>query len=517
MAKNKNKRIRKASFDVIPGSNGSSGSGNKRRKSSVETKGETGKQGILNPFDRLNALNLCRDAVRNYSSAKSIEHQLKVNIIGPSPKIQVNTGDEFGKEVTDWFNTDWAKDCDFRQERRLAKLAQLVVAGRKREGDLLTVFDDNMIKDSGKILFYESDLICDVSGDAADKIKEKKWTQTDGIISDEWGREVGYVTTHRRGMSSVPEADATIWTRDPDDKDANMVKLIREDYRLIQGRGISPMLSAISDFLDCYEMRSKELQSAKVAASMYASVKRKEAETDFDDPRFDPDNENPSDQDDSYDPDASTLPEDQDEPATYEALEKLTGGYTNYLDKEDEIEFPDINRPNVAMKEFLDYVMDQGGSVFGFAHAYTRLKADTSYTAFRGDMILTWVSIYADQKDMEHDFLDWVAVRAIRWNMRKNGFKNEAPEGWEKTISWNLPKIPYIDELKERKAHSEGLKNGELKYSDILGPDWQKHFEQYSKELEAARGLGLPLNVFETKAGAPAEENENENRGNEDE
>lgn len=508
----------KGNFDAVSGSNNATGNGNKRRKSNIETKEETGAQGLLRPYDRLHSLNLCRDVERNYSQAKSIIHQMKVNVIGPSPKAQVNTGDEFGREATEWLNGVWMKNCDFRQDRRFAKLAQLVVAAKAREGDLLVVFDDDMIEDTGQILFYESDMICDVSGLDA-KFKAKGWSQQDGIIKDKFGREIGYVGTYRRGQTSVPEKDATIFTRDPINKENNMVKLIRSDYRLLQGRGISPLLAAISDFLDCYEMRAKELQSAKKAAGDYAYVTRKEAVANFDDVRFDPDNENPSDQDADYDGDTLVLPEAQEEPVNYEALEKLTGGYTDYMADGDEVKFPEVNRPNVQMKEFLDYVMDSGGAAFGMAHAYTRMKADTSYTAFRGDMVLSWVSFVSEQKDAEDEFLDWSAIRAIRWKIKKGGFENEPTEGWEKKISWMLPKIPFIDELKERKAHETGLKTGELTYSQLLGPDWLQHLKQLAEELKEAEALGLPLSIFETKSGgatAPAN-SENNNGGNNNE
>ena len=506
----------RAQFDVVSGSTNSNGGGNKRRQSRIETKEETGAQGILNPAGRLNGLNLCRDAERNYSQARSIIHQRQINIIGPSPKLQVNTGDKFGEEATSWFNVKWQKNCDFRQDRRFAKLGQLVVGSKDREGDLLAVFDDDMIKDTGKLIFFESDLICDRS-DNKDLLKKNKWTQRDGIISDEWGREIGYVTTQKRGQTSAKTEDSHLWPRDPDDSSKNMARLIRADYRLIQGRGISPMLSAVMDFLDCYEMRSKELQSAKVAAGQYAYVKRKEAETDFDNVLMDPDNQNPADQDEGWEGETTTLPENQSAPVNYEALEKMTGGYTDYMDTDDEIEFPKITRPNVAMKDFLDYVMDSGGSAFGMAHAYTRLKADTSYTAFRGDMVMTWVTFYAEQKDMENEFLDWSAVRAIKWAIRKKLIKNKAPEGWEDRLSWTLPTIPFIKELEERKAHAEALKNGEISYSQLLGPDWKKIHEQLAKELKAAKELGLPLAVFETKAGgSAAEADKQENEGEDD-
>lgn len=494
----------KAQYDAIAGSGQNTGAGNKRRPSKIETTEETGARGILKPRNRLSAINLARDAERNYSNAKSIIHQNKINIIGKSPKCQINTADKFGVEATEWINSDWMKNCDFRSTRRFAKLGQLVVAGQDREGDLLALFDDEMIDDTGKLLFYESDQITDLADFTAWKGNREKWQQRDGIIYDEWSREVGYVTTHRRGQSSIPARDATVFPRDPVDESKNMVKLIRADFRLIQGRGISPMLTIISDMLDCYEMRSKELQSAKLQASLAGTIQRKEAIENFDDARFDPDNQNA---DDSAGV-TNTLPEEQTAPENYERLEKLTGGYFDYLAEGDEFKLHDIKRPNVKMKEFLDYVLDSAGSAFGLAHAYTRMKADTSYTAFRGDMVMTWVTWYARQKDLENEFLDWSAIRAIKWAIRKGFIKRPPTPGWEKKVSWMLPRMPFVDEGKERDAQAKAVKNGLTTYTELLGPTWQRQFEQLGKELDDARQKALPLEAFETKSGGIEKETE---------
>ncbi|MCK5644085.1 MAG: phage portal protein [Gammaproteobacteria bacterium] len=505
-------RIKRAetynAYDAVAGSGNSVGGGNKRRQSTIETKEETGATGILKPYDRLKSLNLCRDAERNFSGAKSIFHQIKINVIGPSPKVQVNTNNEFGIELTKWINKKWMKNCDFRRNRRFAKMAQLAVAAKAREGDLLVVFDDDLIKDSGKLIFYETDLICDIS-DPPPEFAEAGYTMSDGIVNDEWGREVGYITTNKRGQTSVPLADATVWPRNPDNEDDNLATLIRSDFRLIQGRGVSPFLSAIADILDSYEMRAKELQTAKVAASLCGTIKRTEAIEDYDDERMNPDNDNPDDTEGA----TNTLPEKQTKPATYERLESLAGGYFDYLDPDDTFTLHDIKRPNVQMKEFLDYVMDSSGSAFGLAHAYTRMKADSSYTAFRGDMVLTWVSFYAEQKDAENEFLDWSVIRAGRWAIRHEIIKAKPTPGWEEELYWTLPTIPFVDEVKERNAHAIGLKNGELTYSDLLGPDWAKKFTQLQTELNDARSKGLPLSVFETKSGGELGEKEKDNTG----
>jgi capsid protein len=253
--------------------------------------------------------------------------------------------------------------------------------------------------------------------------------------------------------------------------------------------------------LDCYEMRSKELQSAKLAASLAGTIQREEAVTDFEDARMDPTNENP----DATGVTAPTLPEAQDAPANYERMEALTGGLFDYLAPGDKMTLHDIKRPNIHMAEFIDHVTDAAGSVFGFAHAYSRMRADTSYTAFRGDMILSWVSIYVEQKDLEREWLDWVAVRAIKWALATGAIKYTPPANWTEKMSWHLPTMPYVDELKERQANAAALKNGEKDFSELLGPNWLEKFEAFAAQIKEAKRLGLPLSIFEQKSGGMAQ------------
>ena len=168
------------------------------------------------------------------------------------------------------------------------------------------------------------------------------------------------------------------------------------------------------------------------------------------------------------------------------------------------------------MADFIDFVMDSGGAAMGIAHAYTRLKADTSYTSFRGDMVMTWAgAFYPEQKDMEHDFLDWATIRAIKWNLRHGGFKNAPTDGWERKISWMLPKMPFIKELEERKANAQALKNGEVTYAELLGPGWLAKFEQLEKEINQIIERGLPLEILETKSGGATADNNQEEENNE--
>jgi capsid protein len=463
----------------------------KRRQPVNEYKNE---DGILPMFLRQKAVNIGRDLERNYSPAKGILHQFKVNVVGSLGKLQVNLPNEGGKEATGWFNGVWAKDCDYRDDIHFSNVLQNVVSSVMREGDILSVVDDDLIDDSGKLIHWEADQIMPVAENLIPE-RFKGATQENGILRGKFGKVLAYVCTGKRGSSVIDDIkDATFWPRD-------QARLVKNPWRLNQGRGIPSILTSATNFTDLYEILSKELQSAKVAAGQYASVKRSNAVTNWDAPASNPE----------------YLPENTGKTATevaaegansttnpaavnYNRLESYTGGYIDYLDAGDEVDIADITRPNVHLMEFCEAVLGHAGASVGLARAYTILRADSSYTAFRGDMILSWVTFYAMQKWLERTYADWVARKVLTWAQRKERIK-PLPAGWEQSLSWTWPTMPHVDEAREEAAIQNALKNATMDYSELLGPDWQNKLTAYSKQLDVARDLNLPLSVFETVSG----------------
>jgi len=463
----------------------------KRRQPVIEHKNE---DGIFPMLERQKGANIGRDLERNYSPARGIIHQFKVNVVGSLGKIQVNIENNQGKEATDWFNGEWAKDCDYRDEIHFSTVLQNVVSSVMREGDLLSLVDDGLVDNSGKLLHWESDQIAPVSDDILKKSQYKYCTQENGILRGEWGKIIAYACSGKRGMTIIDKAeDVTFLPRE-------QAWLVKNPWRLNQGRGIPCVLASATNFVDLYEILSKELQTAKVAAGQYASVKRKNAVTDWDNPAAHPE----------YLPEntgatSATVAAETANSATatepnYNRLESFTGGYTDYLDDGDEVSFADITRPNVHLMEFCEAVLGHAGASVGLARAYTILRADSSYTAFRGDMILSWVTFYAMQKWLERAYADRVARRVLTWAQRKKKIK-PLVAGWEKTISWTWPTMPHVDEAREEAAIQNALKNATIDYAGLLGPDWQNKLTAFSKQLDIARKLKIPLSIFETVSG----------------
>jgi capsid protein len=476
----------------------------KRRTVFVDTAEETGATSRqLKPYDRLLAVAMVRDAVRNFSYAKSILKQIRLNVIGSHYKVQIS--DPSAQSAQDWFNNVYARNCDFRSDLHICDMWGLALESVIRDGDCGQMIDLNLAQ-TGKLVYFEADQICDLDTKSmADNTRMAGLQCQDGILRDANWREVGYVLSPRlRGRTSVSAADNPyIAWRDADD-----FTLLRMPWRFNQGRGVSELMASVNDLIDVYEMRAKELQSAKVAASMAGQIKRREPTGNADNPMFDPDytgTDTPGT--------APTASEEQTEPANYENLETLTGGFMEYMHADDTFELFRIDRPNVNMNEFIAQVVQTAGTSLGMAKCYATLEASASYTAFRGEMVMTWVAFEFLQKWVERYIQDWTAIRAIRWAVQAG--KCQAPAaGWESSISWTHPIMPAIDEAKEQDGLTKAMKNGQKDLTDLLGPNWKPKIDKLGEQLKYAREKGVPLSANETVAGAVIPDGSADNNSN---
>jgi capsid protein len=470
---------------------------NKMRRQPVR---ETQNEGeIYSMSKRLLGCNLGRDLERNYSPAKSILHQFRVNVVGGLGKVRVNAKD--GEEATSFFNEVWAKDCDYRDNVDWSTMLQNILISEIRDGDMLAVVDDNLTADdTGKLLTWESDQVVPL-GEAALKAAPAEYrdaTQDNGILRDQLGKILAYSVTGKRGRAQIDDIkDITFWKREN-------ARLARNPWRLNQGRGVPSLITSSTNFIDLYEILSSELASAKRAAKQYAFVHRDNSVTDFDSPTTGPEYLPENDGRTSADVAADGANQTTHTAKNYERLESFTGGLTDYLDPLDKVEFPKLDHPNTALVAFIEAVQGYGGAGMGLARAYTILRADSSYTAFRGDMIMSWVTFYWLQTHLERVIADWVAAKVLNWAIRKGNVKPMAP-GWERTISWSWPTMPEVNPLDYQNAVAAALKNGTTDMSDLLGPDWEKRIRSSGKQIDVMREIKYPAGVLETKSGGTAD------------
>lgn len=112
---------------------------------------------ILNAYGRGQMIDLARNASRNSSTFNGILKQFDLNAIGTKG----------GKAIFDFDNSDvikaefskWTRDADFFDGLSFNTLLKLILKTYILGGDMVLMFDDGLIEDSGKLVVYEPDEI----------------------------------------------------------------------------------------------------------------------------------------------------------------------------------------------------------------------------------------------------------------------------------------------------------------------------------------------------------------------
>lgn len=478
-------------------------------------------ESVLKTRDRYEGIKFTRDLYRNSTACQSLVQQVANQVIGTEGgKCSVHTEDEqWNLEAADYFNSRWSKDCYARMPMRFNELLKFVLNGCMIDGFLGFAVDTFDLND-GKLWVWEADMFAEIEpkewqqnavkngyfeADADGKIVPL--TQKNGVVCDRRGRVTHFVLTNKSPLADenlpyspvapVKFADAAVIS-------VAVVRLFANRWRTNQLLGVPKIAPIALELEQMKEMRSRELDTAMVAASMSAAVTRSGEGALAAALRAA--GENPEALLDELDPDT---PDVQPSAPQYQVLESLTGGKTVYLDPADKVEPLNFGRPNMAVSEFYKSCLQVAGSGMGLAASYAHMSADKSYFAFRGDMLLTWPTFRALQKKLEYDVCDWVFKRVIQHAIEA-GELPPAPIGWRSRVTWLWPVMPEPDERKHFDAVGSAISQGLALPSDYLGADWKAKVDEWGRQMAYIASKKVD-------AAAPAAEPETEEEGNDDE
>jgi len=286
--------------------------------------------------------------------------------------------------------------------------------------------------------------------------------QKNGVLWDSRGRVWGYAFTSKHGKSSAPLEDVTIvpqWNirRNPE----GSARLFKRHWR--KSRRGTPESASISILqTDLYEMIVAELQSAKQAATRSGWT---ETPLDAGLPPLEQalmrcglDPEKILALAASQEPDAESITLDSlddlvlNKTGNQERMEALTGGYWDYPPAGQKLHMFDNQRPNPTMAPFADWLQVASGFRLGLGRSRATGKAETSYTAFRGEDLMSWATFYWDQKSIERRLLDFVLYKAVSWGARVGEIPPPPAAYWWKGFSWTMPKMQEVDREKVARA-----------------------------------------------------------------
>lgn len=245
-----------------------------------ETKNE---DEILTSYGRGSMIDLARNATRNSSTFNAILKQFDFNAVGQSGgKVIIDSED--GDELTNRF-AEWTRNSDFFDGVDLNAVLKLILKTYLLGGDMVLMFDDGLVEDSGKVLVYEPDEIGNTTNDALVSHYGANATQSQGRIYGPNGRFIGAIVSRsQRGLDTFAPSKSYFLRRDPDASVFDSFWMMpRNVFRFSQGRGTPPLASSLATILDLEDLCSFEIAAAKKNAQTLAQVLQSPSNTDTSD------------------------------------------------------------------------------------------------------------------------------------------------------------------------------------------------------------------------------------------
>lgn len=479
------------------------GSSGNRRAFTPETQDE---DGIVGDWGRNRLTAAGRDMMRNSPTRGTMDQQRRVNIVGTvGGKLHASFPEGYGeaaKAVMRYVNRVWAPHCEFTYGKSLNWLLKTVVTAEDVGGNVILVFDDGILTGgdgTGTIRGFEADEIAGVQDAEFAARFPKSYRQSGGFVYDNFGRFAGaFVSTVQRGAQIFEKGKFITLRRGT--SAANWIA-IGPMRRFNQGRAVPPGAAALTTAVDLHEILSSETLAAKFNAQLVGQIIHS-----ISDDR----------EDGGYNPYADAAEGSANGDAAAAHVKKVTLDHLRnigirYQDMPEgvKMELLDTKRPNANMPQFVDFLTGLIGGTHGLARVYSTMKAQTSYTAFRGEQVMTWPSFEEAQKDLEREVCDWAARLAIARAVKRGEIAEELPEDWEYMLAWTWPKMREVSEKDAQAALEKKLQNGVTSISRELAPgEFDKLMEERKREKLAFDEAGLVYPGSTTASGQMIEGND---------
>ena len=382
-------------------------------------------------------LDLARNATRNSSTFTGILKQLDLNAVGT----------QGGKAIFDFDGADpikaafskWTRNADFFDGLNFNTMLKLILKTYMLGGDMVLLFDDGLVEDSGKILLYEPDEIGPTTNEAIASHFGKYAHQSLGRVYNGNGRFIGAVVSRsQRGKDIFDPKACYFLGRDPDAEYFDSLWLMpRNVFRVAQGRGAAPTATSLATMIDLEDLCGFELAAAKKNAQTLATVMEQQSSQDGEVAL-------PSAFDKDTDFENMTDAEIQEAVKAAEAIAQPTmsldrvasaGVIYQVLPENYKMELLDTRHPNENIPEFINWLAGRAAAPFGL----TRQFATNCPTGadFRANQLLSDRAFKDCQKFLEN-INDWVMYRWAIW-ANKKGYISMDPSAFIDKVDWAWP------------------------------------------------------------------------------
>jgi len=458
---------------------------------------------ILSAYRRGRMLDLTRNAARNSPTFNGILKQFDLNAVGTKGgKAIFNFDDQELVERIRRPFASWTREADFFDGLSFNTVLKLILKTYILGGDMVLLFDDGMVEDSGKLLIYEPDEIGNTTEKALRAHYGASARQSLGRIYNRNGRFVGAVVSRsQRGRDTFDPDKSYFLKRDPDASlfDSPWI-MPRNVFRVAQGRGVSPMSSSLATVLDLEDLCGFELAAAKKNSQVIAQILQQSTPPSQEQPpsAFDAGTDFSSMTDEEIEAAVRMERESHEQTVTLDKV-RSAGVIYQVLPENFRMELLDTKHPNQTMPDFIRFLAGRSAAPFGLTEQYATLKAAGG--DFKAEQLMTQ-PVFAECQKFLEQICDWALLRWSAWASRRGLVDLSGLEdGWLHSVSWAWPRMNELDEQAYQNATQMKLKNLTGSYLEYYGPDWKEKLMQVQSEIDWCKSVGLPHPAYEMISG----------------
>lgn len=456
---------------------------------------------ILTKDKRLRLIDLSRNLVRNSNLFCTILGQLQTNVVSTNGgKCIANFKDnELNKLIKKYFS-EYTRNVEFFSGSSFNHLLKRVLREIIITGDCVLVFDDGLVEDSGKILFFEAEEICDITAEDLQRIYGSGSYQIQGKIYSPNGRWIGTtVSRSGRGQDVVSAKQAYCLKRDPNGNPLDNLWYQPENLWR-EGRGVSQASAAIGTIHDLENLVTSEILASKRNSQIFcwltqqAKTEEETIPSGFDDVEGMSDDEvEEVTKEEAAQTQTISFNRAKENSIVYEALPE--GIDAKQLQ---------LQHPNSNIEVMVDFLANRCAATLGLSKSYATGNVDDG--SWRANQLFSAGAILDFQKQLEQ-ICDWVLFRYFSWLNKKGKFDiSQFGDDWMKYIDWSWRKIDDLDQVAHQQAIEMGLRNCTMTLRDALGSDYLEKLDEISEDIKYCKDHNIPHPAFNMKSGGERSE-----------
>lgn len=440
---------------------------------------------ILDPVKRAKLLDLTRNLVRNSSLFNTILGQLTTNVVSTNGgKIILNYPNKIFDETLKRNFFRWTRNADFFTGDNLNHLLKRILREYVIGGDCVLIFDDRLVEDSGKILFFESGEIVTVEQSEIEKRYGKGSYCINGKVYSPTGRHIGTVVSKSQKGERIADPSKCFFLK----KDPNESSLENGWFHFScqwrEGRGVSQAASAIATLHQLEDLVQSELMAARRNSQIFCWLSQEKTTEEQIPSAFESSEiENMTDEEiekavqaENEQTKTISFSKARENSVVYEALPE--GVTAQQLQ---------MQHPNSNVQVLVDWLANRVASSMGLSKAFATGNVDDS--SWRSNQLFSFPAILELQKDLEK-ICDWVFFRFCNYLVSQSIIEYIDPNVLD-YVDWSWKGIDDIDEVAKQNGIRLALENNTKTYKQILGNDWKEQLEQVAEEHEWMRNHGM--------------------------